>query len=60
MKTSPQSRRSLACGTRMDRDGFNAHLLGHFGYIDCDDVVFVPAGADLDGERDTNGGAGRL
>ena len=31
--------------------------LGEFGDFDGDDGIFVPAGAELDGERDAHGGA---
>src|SRR3984893_8227943 len=41
----------------MDSDGFDADGLRELGYVDGDDRIFVPAGADLDGQGNLHGGA---
>ena len=51
---------ALGAGARVDGDGFDACCLGQLGDVDGDDGVFVPAGAELDGERDFYSGADRL
>src|SRR5258706_6696509 len=41
----------------VDGDGFDTDGFGELGDVDRDDGVFVPAGAELDGERNFYGGA---
>src|ERR1035441_10247826 len=40
-------------------DGVEAAILGQAGEVDADDVVVIPAHAELDGEGDGDGGANR-
>src|SRR6202790_1863692 len=42
---------------RMDSDAFDAEAFRHFGDLDGNDGVFVPAGAEFDGYPDFDGGA---
>src|SRR5438034_9494001 len=44
----------------MHGDGFHADAFGHFRDVDGNDGIFVPAGAELDGQRNFHGGADRL
>ena len=50
----------LFAGAGMDGDGVETGVFGKFGEGDADDVVVVPAEAELDGERNCNGGAHRF
>jgi len=45
-----------ACA-RVDGDAFDADGFGEPGDVDRDDGIFVPAGAELDGQRNLYGGA---
>src|SRR6058998_226248 len=42
---------TLGAGAGMDSNGFDADALRHFRNVDGDDGIFVPAGAEFDGQR---------
>src|SRR5260370_11262052 len=44
----------LQAGSRVDGNGFDADLFGHAGHFGGDNTLLVPAGADLDGQRDAD------
>src|SRR5277367_502337 len=48
---------ALLAGAWVHGDGFNAHAFGKFRDFDGHDGGFVPTGAQLDGERNADGGA---
>ena len=48
---------SLHARARMNRNRFDPDLLGHARHVHGDDIVFVPAGTNLDRERNTHRGA---
>src|SRR4029077_7248920 len=47
---------ALGAGARVNGYGFDARFLCQLGNVYGDDGVFVPAGAELDGERDFHRG----
>src|SRR5713101_2654926 len=51
---------TLRARARMDGDAFDADAFGHFRDVNGDDGVFVPAGAQLDSQRNFHGGADRF
>jgi len=42
---------TLGASTGMDGNAFDADGFGHLGDVDGDDGIFIPAGAEFDGER---------
>ena len=48
---------ALLAGARVHGNGFDADAFGEFCYFDGNDGVFVPTGAQFDGEWNADGGA---
>ena len=48
---------ALLAGARMDGNGFDPNAFRHFGDVDGNDGIFVPAGAQFNSERNFDGAA---